>query len=257
MQKENSSNGDELVKDLIFKWNYFSWFRLRSPVACFKTEIWLFTFKSHKNVAWLAWPTRWPLARQFRSSMLHETFKKCVLCLNERERIYTADGLGLPESKMKRNTSLSSNRGIWDSAGEEMSSWRCDIFAIVECVAGVIMSIEHHQFFLFSIEQVDKDTSNEWTKMKTITKFFRLLRRLQKIWRDVLILNDLCFLLQSINSIFEAQGWDFEVVSGEIRSVTVGIPWNCLMSEDSFVEVDSLRLCLRPQPRAKDDGKYF
>lgn len=64
-------------------------------------------------------------------------------------------------------------------------------------------------------------------------------------------------LFQSINSIFEAQGWDFEVTSGEISSVTVGIPWNCLMSEDSYVEVNNLRLCLRPQPRAKDDGKYF
>lgn len=75
-----------------------------------------------------------------------------------------------------------------------------------------------------------------------------------------LVLTDDVFaflLFQSINSIFEAQGWDFEVTSGEISSVTVGIPWNCLMSEDSYVEVNNLRLCLRPQPRAKDDGKYF
>lgn len=62
---------------------------------------------------------------------------------------------------------------------------------------------------------------------------------------------------QAINGIFEAQGWDFEVTSGRIGSVTVGVPWNCLMAEDSFVEVDGLCLCLRPQPRAKDDGEYF
>lgn len=65
------------------------------------------------------------------------------------------------------------------------------------------------------------------------------------------------FSSQAINSIFEAQGWDFEVTSGQIGSVTVNVPWNCLMSEDSFVEVNNLRLCLRPQPRAKDDGEYF
>ncbi|CRL03003.1 CLUMA_CG016444, isoform A [Clunio marinus] len=59
---------------------------------------------------------------------------------------------------------------------------------------------------------------------------------------------------EAINSIFEAQGWDFEVTSGQIGSVTVNVPWNCLMSEDSFVEVSDLRLCLRPQARAKDDG---
>ena len=47
------------------------------------------------------------------------------------------------------------------------------------------------------------------------------------------------------------------MTSGHIRSVTVGVPWNCLMSEDSFVEVDGLCLCLRPQPRVKDDGEYF
>ena len=46
-------------------------------------------------------------------------------------------------------------------------------------------------------------------------------------------------------------------MSGVIESVTVGIPWNCLMSEDSFVEVNKLCLVLRPMPRAKDDGKYF
>lgn len=65
------------------------------------------------------------------------------------------------------------------------------------------------------------------------------------------------FFLQTINSLFEAQGWDFEIKNGEIGSLAVDVPWNCLMSEDSVVEVNNLYLCLRPHSRTKDDGMYL
>lgn len=44
------------------------------------------------------------------------------------------------------------------------------------------------------------------------------------------------------------------MTSGNIGSVSVGIPWNRLMSEDSHVEVEDLYLCLRPHARSKDDS---
>lgn len=56
---------------------------------------------------------------------------------------------------------------------------------------------------------------------------------------------------------FEAQGWDFEVTNGEIGNLAVNVPWNCLMLEDSVVEVSNLYLCLRPLARAKDDGELI
>ncbi|CAO1344881.1 unnamed protein product [Diamesa serratosioi] len=64
--------------------------------------------------------------------------------------------------------------------------------------------------------------------------------------------HDVYICCAAINSIFEQQGWDFEVTGGHVGSLTLKVPWNCLMSEDSLVEVSDLYLCLRPQPRAKN-----
>lgn len=66
---------------------------------------------------------------------------------------------------------------------------------------------------------------------------------------------DIIITLQAINNVFETQGWDFEVTNGEIGNLAVNVPWNCLMLEDSVVEVSNLYLCLRPLTRAKDDGE--
>lgn len=63
------------------------------------------------------------------------------------------------------------------------------------------------------------------------------------------------FYFQAINNIFETQGWDFEVTEGHIGSVCINVPWHALMTEDSFVEVKDLYLCLRPHPRTKNDGR--
>lgn len=74
------------------------------------------------------------------------------------------------------------------------------------------------------------------------------------IFFDSVLILDFLILTntQAINSIFEQQGWDFEVTGGHIGSLMLKVPWNCLMSEDSLVEVSDLYLCLRPQPRAKN-----
>lgn len=41
-------------------------------------------------------------------------------------------------------------------------------------------------------------------------------------------------------------------MGGRIGSITVNVPWNALMTEDSFVQVDSLFISLRPLSRPKD-----
>ena len=45
------------------------------------------------------------------------------------------------------------------------------------------------------------------------------------------------------------------MTNGDIGNLAVNVPWNCLMLEDSVVEVSNLYLCLRPLTRAKDDGE--
>lgn len=44
------------------------------------------------------------------------------------------------------------------------------------------------------------------------------------------------------------------MVGGRIGSVTVTVPWNALMTEDSFIHVDRLFISIRPHVRPKDDG---
>lgn len=61
----------------------------------------------------------------------------------------------------------------------------------------------------------------------------------------------LCF--KALNEICESQGWDVEVTGGRIGSVTVNVPWNAPMTEDSYIEVGNLFISLRPMARQKDD----
>lgn len=59
-----------------------------------------------------------------------------------------------------------------------------------------------------------------------------------------------------MNELCEGQGWGLEVIGGRIGSVTVNVPWNALMTEDSYIEVTDLNISLRPQARNKD-GRSF
>lgn len=55
-----------------------------------------------------------------------------------------------------------------------------------------------------------------------------------------------------MNELCESQGWDIEVTAGHIGQIDVNIPWNALMSEDSFIEITDLYFELRPKCRPKD-----
>lgn len=54
-----------------------------------------------------------------------------------------------------------------------------------------------------------------------------------------------------LNEQCENQGWDIEIISGHIGQIDVNIPWNALMSEDTFIEITDLHLGLRPKNRPK------
>lgn len=55
----------------------------------------------------------------------------------------------------------------------------------------------------------------------------------------------------------ECQGWDIEVKAGHIGKIDVNIPWNALMSEDSFIEITELYFELRPKSRPKDGASMI
>uniref|UniRef100_A0A1B0D0K4 Autophagy-related protein 2 n=1 Tax=Phlebotomus papatasi TaxID=29031 RepID=A0A1B0D0K4_PHLPP len=56
----------------------------------------------------------------------------------------------------------------------------------------------------------------------------------------------------ALNELCQSQGWGLEVIEGYLGSVTVNIPWNALMTEDSFIEVSGLYLALKPKPTTKE-----
>uniref|UniRef100_A0A6B2EBD1 Autophagy-related protein 2 n=1 Tax=Phlebotomus kandelakii TaxID=1109342 RepID=A0A6B2EBD1_9DIPT len=63
---------------------------------------------------------------------------------------------------------------------------------------------------------------------------------------------DVALYSEALNELCQSQGWALEVIEGYLGSVTVNIPWNALMTEDSFIEVSGLYLALKPKPTAKE-----
>lgn len=50
---------------------------------------------------------------------------------------------------------------------------------------------------------------------------------------------------------FEEQGWAFEVISGHIGCLTVMVPWNALMTNDSSLSITDMTITLRPVTRCQ------
>ncbi|TMW45383.1 hypothetical protein DOY81_009531 [Sarcophaga bullata] len=55
--------------------------------------------------------------------------------------------------------------------------------------------------------------------------------------------------VESLNELLESQGWPFEFTDGQIGLLTVSVPWNALMTNDSSIEASDVVLCLRPVKR--------
>ena len=60
------------------------------------------------------------------------------------------------------------------------------------------------------------------------------------------------YIFQALNELCEGQGWGIEVTGGHIGSVTVSIPYEALLTKDSFIEVTNLTVTLRPKAREND-----
>lgn len=59
-------------------------------------------------------------------------------------------------------------------------------------------------------------------------------------------------IFQSVNELFDRQGWNCEIVGGHIGTVEVSIPWIAMMTEDSHLNITNLCVTLRPISRIKD-----
>lgn len=55
--------------------------------------------------------------------------------------------------------------------------------------------------------------------------------------------------VEALNELLETQGWPFEFTDGQIGLLTVSVPWNALMTNDSSIKASDVVLCLRPVKR--------
>lgn len=58
--------------------------------------------------------------------------------------------------------------------------------------------------------------------------------------------------VEALNELLDAQGWPFEFTDGQVGLLTVSVPWNALMTNDSSIEASDVVLCLRPVKRAHE-----
>jgi len=104
---------------------------------------------------------------------------------------------------------------------------------------------------------------NPWDGLKTkmcryllqryLGQFFENNLNLEQLKVDLYngkaVVEDIFLKVNAFNDLFEDQGWAFEVVSGHIGCLTVVVPWNALMTNDSSLEIHNLTITLRPVTR--------
>lgn len=104
---------------------------------------------------------------------------------------------------------------------------------------------------------------NPWDGLKTkmcryllqryLGQFFENNLNLEQLKVDLYngkaLVEDIYLKVDAFNDLFEDQGWAFEVVSGHIGCLTVVVPWNALMTNDSSLEISNLTITLRPVTR--------
>ncbi|XP_068148275.1 autophagy-related protein 2 homolog A [Drosophila tropicalis] len=102
-----------------------------------------------------------------------------------------------------------------------------------------------------------------WDGLKTKTCRYLLQRYLGQFFENNLnleqlkvdlyngkaVVKDISLKVNAFNDLFEDQGWAFEVVSGHIGCLSVVVPWNALMTNDSSLEISDLTITLRPVTR--------
>ncbi|SPP85413.1 autophagy-related protein 2 homolog A [Drosophila guanche] len=104
---------------------------------------------------------------------------------------------------------------------------------------------------------------NPWDGLKTkmcryllqryLGQFFENNLNLEQLKVDLYngraVVENISLKVNAFNDLFEDQGWAFEVVSGHIGCLTVAVPWNALMTNDSSLEISNLTITLRPVTR--------
>ncbi|XP_055908295.1 autophagy-related protein 2 homolog B isoform X2 [Eupeodes corollae] len=68
---------------------------------------------------------------------------------------------------------------------------------------------------------------------------------------------DVALNCKSLNELCETQGWGVEVTGGHIGLITVQVPWNAIMTNDSSIEVSDLFISLRPVQRQTDGSSML
>ncbi|XP_037027616.1 autophagy-related protein 2 homolog B [Bradysia coprophila] len=105
-----------------------------------------------------------------------------------------------------------------------------------------------------------------WTELKKKVLRYLLNRYLGQFLEEKLTLDqlnvdffkgtgtveDVTLQSQSLNELCESQGWNIEVVGGHIGKISVNVPWNAMMQQDSQFDVSNLCITLRPIARSKD-----
>ncbi|XP_050674952.1 autophagy-related protein 2 homolog A isoform X2 [Leptidea sinapis] len=56
---------------------------------------------------------------------------------------------------------------------------------------------------------------------------------------------------EALNELGDAQNWPLEIVNGQMREITVTVPWSTLLKDDSIVEIDGLCVTVQPKVRAE------
>ncbi|CAG4954291.1 unnamed protein product [Parnassius apollo] len=56
---------------------------------------------------------------------------------------------------------------------------------------------------------------------------------------------------EALNELGDSQNWPLEIVDGQMKEITVTIPWSTLLKDDSIVEVNGLSLTVQPKVRAE------
>ncbi|CAH2094707.1 unnamed protein product [Euphydryas editha] len=56
---------------------------------------------------------------------------------------------------------------------------------------------------------------------------------------------------EALNELGDSQNWPLEIIDGQVKEITVTIPWSTILKEDSIVEINGLSLTVQPKVRAE------
>nr|XP_032521556.1 autophagy-related protein 2 homolog A [Danaus plexippus plexippus] len=61
--------------------------------------------------------------------------------------------------------------------------------------------------------------------------------------------SDVSLDCEALNELGDSQNWPLEIVDGQMKEITVTVPWSTLLKDDSVVEINGLSLTVQPKVR--------